>query len=332
MVTLNNTFDAARRMNVAMNAADRSLEKLSSGQRINRAADDAAGLSISEKLRTQVRGLHQASQNLQDAINIVRIGEEGTAGLFPILQRMRELVVQAANSTRSPEELGAIQGEIDEIRALAVTAFGLGKESRMDFDGNPSDRRLDFQVGANFGETITVDYNGLRDTLLSLVVQSYGFDDLVNSEFQDFAKARFGDPLPAGTDLVPNPLPGFGSFPPGTTYSQAFPKGIQVDPFSQANVDQAFNVIDTHFGGLKQQIAYLGSMENALTNQLNVAMSGGENQAVAESRIRDTDMASEMSERLRALVVGNAALAITALNNQKASNVLQLVRGDLINT
>lgn len=330
MVTVNQSFNGAARINRAQNIADKSLEKLSSGLRINRAQDDAAGLSISEKLRTQVKGLNQAAQNIQDAINIVRIGEEGTAGLFPIIQRMRELVVQAANSTRGPDELSAIQGEIDEIRALAIEAFEIARGARLDFDGDPMDRRLDFQVGANHGETITVDYNPLRDTLIKFIVQTYGFEDLAASPYQDFAERRFGDPLPQPTDLVPDPLPGFGSFPPGTTFAQAFPKQVIVDPFSEQNVARSFDVLDSNFGELKQHVAYLGAMNNTLAHQLEVAMSGKENQAAAESRIRDVDMASEMSERMRALVIGNAAIAMAGQANFTGQTVLQLVRGDLI--
>src|SRR3712207_4052921 len=87
----------------------KTQERLSSAQRINRASDDAAGLGIAESMRTQVRGNAQAARNIQDGINIVRIGMQGTESGLGILQRLRELVVKAGNDTYSPEDLGAIQ-------------------------------------------------------------------------------------------------------------------------------------------------------------------------------------------------------------------------------
>ena len=99
---------------IAANKA-RTSERLSSGYRINRAADDAAGLSISQKMRAQIRGLNQANENIQDGINFVQVGESGMQEVHDILQRIRELSVQAANDTNTAGDRMAIQLEIDAL-------------------------------------------------------------------------------------------------------------------------------------------------------------------------------------------------------------------------
>src|SRR5690554_3308096 len=105
-----------RQLGMANAAGSRSMEKLSSGYRINRAGDDAAGLSISEKMRGQIRGLTQASRNAQDGISLIQTAEGALNETHAILQRMRELVVQAGNAgTLASEDLQAIQDEIEQL-------------------------------------------------------------------------------------------------------------------------------------------------------------------------------------------------------------------------
>jgi flagellin len=98
-------------------ATEKSLEKLSSGLRINRAGDDAAGLAISEKMRAQIRGLEQATRNAQDGISLIQTAEGGLNETHSILQRMRELAVQAANDTLTPDDRGSINTEIAELKS-----------------------------------------------------------------------------------------------------------------------------------------------------------------------------------------------------------------------
>ena len=141
------------------------MEKLSSGFRINRAADDAAGLSISEKMRSQIRGLKQASRNAQDGISLIQTAEGALNETHSILQRMRELVVQAGSvGTNQPEDLTAIQDEIDELIAelngiSERTAFN-GKTL---LDGSlTSDNVLTFQIGANQNQAKTLEIGDMR--------------------------------------------------------------------------------------------------------------------------------------------------------------------------
>src|SRR4051812_2776429 len=126
-----NSFYASQ-ASVQSDKVSKSMEKLSSGKRVNGAADDAAGLSIAEGMRAQVLGSQQATRNIQDAINLVKIGEDGVAGLFPVMQRMRELIVQAANGSYTDQDRSSMQDEMDQLKNLIPQAFYVAHEARVD--------------------------------------------------------------------------------------------------------------------------------------------------------------------------------------------------------
>ena len=109
-------MNANRMLNVTTSAQSKSTEKLSSGYKINRAADDAAGLSISEKMRSQIRGLNKASSNAQDGISLIQTAEGALNESHSILQRMRELAVQAANGTETNDDREAVNNEISQLQ------------------------------------------------------------------------------------------------------------------------------------------------------------------------------------------------------------------------
>ncbi len=139
----------------------KAVEKLSSGQRINRAADDAAGLSISEKMRSQIRGLNRASTNAQDGVSLIQSAESALNEYQNILQRMRELSVQANNGVNQQEDLDAIGQEVSQLtseldRIATTTEFN----NKTLFDGSQTE--LNFQVGANAEQKITVAINDMQ--------------------------------------------------------------------------------------------------------------------------------------------------------------------------
>ena len=154
-------FNAYRNLNVTDNAMGKSLEKLSSGLRINRAADDAAGLAISEGLRSQIGGLKVAVRNSLDGISVVQTAEGALTETHSILQRMRDLAVQASNDgaltntdkAKADEEFQALAKELDDI--ASKTTFNGTKL----LDGSYSSKG--FQVGANAGETLTVSVGNM---------------------------------------------------------------------------------------------------------------------------------------------------------------------------
>lgn len=298
-----------------------SLEKLSSGLRTNRAADDAAGLSISERLRAQVIGASQAGRNIQDAMSVVRIGLDGVQGLLGPLHRIRELVVQAGNSTNGPSQLQAIQQEIDQQKQLVVEAYQLAQKANLDLGGPPGSRILTFQVGANQDDTVTFNYTGLRDTMFKLTAHLFGYQELYNSELAGTLALQLG-----------------GFAPPPNPFTQALvPKVIDVTV--PGGVNQALLAIDGAFNGaaatptlglpatdgLLIELAKLGAVHNRLEHAYNVVKIGQENQAAAESRIRDVDMAGEMTSFTRGQLMQQSSLAMIAQANVRLGTMRSLI-------
>ncbi|QNO16632.1 flagellin Hag [Alkalicella caledoniensis] len=170
------SMNAHRQLNINNNNGARSMEKLSSGMRINRAGDDAAGLSISEKMRGQIRGLKQASRNAQDGISMIQTAEGALNESHAILQRMRELVVQAGNGTNESEDLTAIQNELTAlIEELGGETTSKGISDRTQFNGQDlldgslaGASGIDFQIGANSGQQVTLSIADMSASGLSV--------------------------------------------------------------------------------------------------------------------------------------------------------------------
>ena len=172
----------------------KSMQRLSTGLRINHAADDAAGLAISESMRGQIRGLQQAQRNIQDGVSLVQTAEGGLDEVHSMLQRIRELAVQYNNGTLSDANHTAIQSEVnqlkDEIERIGTSAKFNGV-TLLDADGSS----VTFQVGANDGEQISV-------ALISLGKELGSYTDL--------ATATLGD-IDAAIDAVSKARAGFGA-------------------------------------------------------------------------------------------------------------------------
>ncbi len=164
------SMNAHRQLGINQANSSKSMEKLSSGFRINRAADDAAGLSISEKMRGQIRGLKQASRNAQDGISLIQTAEGALNETHSILQRMRELVNQAGNTgTNEPEDLNAIQAELDELVAEINgikdrTAFN----GKVLMAGSYAASGLKFQIGANSTQSMVLKINNMSASALTV--------------------------------------------------------------------------------------------------------------------------------------------------------------------
>ena len=161
-------MNAQRQMYKTSTAQAKSTEKLSSGLRINRAGDDAAGLAISEKMRGQISGLNQASRNAQDGISLIQTAEGAMDEQHSMLQRMRELSVQAANGTNTDADKGEIQAEINQL-AEEITAITEKTEfnTKKLLNGGLN-KGITFQVGANAGQTIKVSVASMTAKNLSV--------------------------------------------------------------------------------------------------------------------------------------------------------------------
>lgn len=152
-----------RQLGITTNGLQKSTEKLSSGYKINRAADDAAGLSISEKMRNQIRGLNKASDNAQDGISLVQTAEGALNEVHSMLQRMSELAVQASNDTNQTVDRAALQSEVAQLqqeisRVADTTQFNKQNILNGDF------QKKNLQVGANAGQSIGVSITGIKTT------------------------------------------------------------------------------------------------------------------------------------------------------------------------
>ncbi|CAN2248278.1 flagellin Hag [Bacillus vallismortis] len=284
------------------NAAQKNMEKLSSGLRINRAGDDAAGLAISEKMRGQIRGLEMASKNSQDGISLIQTAEGALTETHSILQRVRELVVQAGNTgTQDTTDLGAIQDEIDSlVEELGGGTNANGISDRTEFNGkkllngdfNSTDgKELTFQIGANGGQQLSVHIEDMSAKAIGKVDETSGAL-VTGKSVQDINVKNF-ETIKAGEDG------GFND--------------------QLAIVDGAINTVS-------KQRSELGAVQNRLEHTINNLGASGENLTAAESRIRDVDMAKEMSEFTKNNILSQASQAMLAQANQQPQNVLQLLR------
>ena len=264
-------MNSYRNLSVTEGQMAKSLEKLSSGFRINRAADDAAGLAISEGLRSQVGGLKVAVRNAQDGVSLVQTAEGALTEVHSILQRMRDLAVQGANegaqSTESydalSKELSSLSEELDRIGA--TTKFNGNQLLDGSFSGV-------FHVGAG---------TAAEDSITVAVATAVG------STLLGAASTTLTDAATSKTLITA--------------------------------VDTAINSVSTVRSGL-------GALQNRFEhtiNNLNVAV---ENLSASESRIRDTDMASEMVNFTRAQILSQAGTAMLAQANQAPQGVLRLLQ------
>lgn len=262
-----------RQLGITTSAQAKSTEKLSSGYKINRAADDAAGLSISEKMRSQIRGLNKASSNAQDGVSLVQTAEGALNETHSILQRMNELATQAANGTNTSVDRSAIRAELDQLkseinRIQSTTQFNTMNLLDGTFSGEKNQMKL--QVGALSGQSI-------------------------NFSIANMCASRIG-----------------------------LDKKLSVSTFSKAgdymkSVQHAIEVVS------KQRSA-MGAIQNRLEHTIANLDTTSENTQSAESRIRDTDMASEMVTYSKNNILAQAGQSMLAQANQSTQGVLSLLQ------
>lgn len=386
-------MNANRQLGVTSGAQAKSAEKLSSGYKINRAGDDAAGLKISEKMRSQIRGLNKASDNAQDGISLIQTAEGALNESHSILQRMNELAVQGANDTNQSIDRDAINQELDALteelnRISETTQFN--KQNLL--DGNFKDKNL--QVGANAKQKIAISidcmnadalglgketvkqggntpkkvvYNGMSFTYvkgdnvatnkakaisafqksISKKIGSEGnfiaqYDDTTGSIYYkatiDGKEKRFADASTARTSyladqkaIVSKAINDDFQKYVKTSKASATAGGngeirnkARVDDYEAANntityVQNAINTVST-------QRSALGALQNRLEHTVANLDNVSENTQSAESRIRDTDMASEMVQYSKNNILAQAGQSMLAQANQSTQGVLSLLQ------
>lgn len=386
-------MNSNRQLGVTSGAQAKSAEKLSSGYKINRAGDDAAGLKISEKMRSQIRGLDKASDNAQDGISLIQTAEGALNESHSILQRMNELAVQGANDTNQSIDRDAINQELDALteelnRISETTQFN--KQNLL--DGNFKDKNL--QVGANAKQKIAISidcmnadalglgketvkqggntptkvvYNGMSFTydkgddvatnkanaisaFQKSILQKVGsagnfiaqYDDTTGSIYYkatiDGKEKRFASATTAQKSyladqkaIVSKAINDDFQKYVKTSKASATTGGngeirnkARVDDYEAANntityVQNAINTVST-------QRSALGALQNRLEHTVANLDNVSENTQSAESRIRDTDMASEMVQYSKNNILAQAGQSMLAQANQSTQGVLSLLQ------
>ena len=290
----------------------KSTEKLSSGYKINRAADDAAGLSISEKMRRQIRGLTQASANAEDGISCVQTAEGALNEVHDMLQRMNELAVKGENGTLTSVDRGYIKDEIAQLmseidRVQSTTTFN--EQSLL--DGSFTGKGL--QVGAEAGQHIDISIKSMSMKGLAEVA--------TNTKTSYYALDTNGKPAAtqsAMTTAKANDL--ISIFTAGKTASGTAHTYATAQDFASLNafVKSALQTVST-------QRSALGAVQNRLEHTINNLDNVVENTTSAESAIRDTDMATEMVKFSNNNILTQAGQAMLAQANQSNQGVLSLL-------
>ena len=286
----------------------KSTEKLSSGYKINRAADDAAGLSISEKMRKQIRGLTQASSNAQDGISAVQTAEGALNEVQDMLQRINELAVKGENGTLTTQDRSYIGSEVSQLmteidRVKETTTFN--EQSLLN---GKFAKGVDLQVGAesNSNNKITVKIKDLS-------VSKLGADTFVAKKASAGTATKFA----AAKDVT-------DAFKQFSTYSSADKVGtkqITSSMFAGLNVWAKAALQD-----ISEQRSDLGAIQNRLEHTINNLDNVVENTTSAESAIRDTDMATEMVKYSNNNILSQAGQAMLAQSNQANQGVLSLLQ------
>ena len=304
------SMNANRQLGIVGNNLTKSTEKLASGYRVNRAADDAAGLAISEKMRAQVRGLNRASDNAQDGISLIQTAEGAMDQQHAILQRTRELIVQASNTgVLDGSKENDFQKIQDEITALKTEYTRISTDTEFNkkklLDGSYQDQYL--QVGANKDQNIKVSI------------------DAVKWELKDFMKdGSFVDSFKTEKDYdVIN-----GSFikTDGDKFGYADTSSVKVASGNGEAFSALIQDVDNMIKSVSTERSKLGAVQNRLEYTVKVDDNTAENMQSAESRIRDTDMADEMTRYSKESILQQAATSMLAQANQSNQGVLSLLQ------
>jgi len=309
MSTINtniSSLNAQRNMTKSAGDLSTSMQRLSSGLRVNSSKDDAAGMSIATKMDSQIRGMSQASRNANDGISMIQTADGALSNISDALQRMRELAVQAANGTNDTDEKANITTEMtalnEEIGRIA---------SNTKFNGTAllttEGAKKDIQVGADAGQKISVAfapktaYAGLSmvaDTALAGGSAATSGADTTWGTADDVAAVDATHAVAGGLNVAN-----------ATTAA----KTIQ-------NIDNALKALNT-------ERASLGTAQNRMSYAISNLGTSIENQSAAKSRIMDTDYASETSKLSRAQILQQAGTAMLAQANSAPNNVMSLLRG-----
>lgn len=357
MAVINSNSAALRAQNAARLASkdlSQAMERLSSGNRISSASDDAAGLAISNSMTSQITGMNQAIRNANDGISLVQTADGALDEVTHMIQRIRELAVQSASGTYSDDDRANMQAEVSALTAqigntLSDTTFNGVKL----FDTSPATivdgstiitsggMRTGIQVGANAGDTINIDVGNIPmsfdrvDYYDDGAVATYAdssqthlitFDDYVSGS------KRAGQSLTKddiGTTVSQQPGDQWNVIDPAPYHKEAISDFSLSDEFDVSNpyrADNTMNRADQMLSTIGTVRAELGASESRLNSVVNSLTSGVTNLTDARSAIADTDFSQETTALTRAQIINQAATAMLAQANQTPQQVLKLLQ------
>ena len=295
----------------AANQLQMSMERLSSGKRINSAKDDAAGLAIATKMTAQIRGLNAAARNANDGVSLTQTAEGALGQISNIVQRIRELAVQSANGTVTNADRTGLDNEsralLDQIDTIATTTNFNGVtllNGTTDFDGaagsNAIGNVVTIQTGINASDTVAVNVG--NSTTAALNIQKAA----AVGTFVTGTRA-------AGADTI------FGNGDDTGVYGE-------IDLSTAANASSSLAVLDAALNTIAANRASLGASQNRLQVTVDNITSTVTNLTEARSRIEDVDFSAETTNLAKAQILSQASTAMIAQANQAQQGVLSLIR------
>ena len=310
----------------------RNIERLSTGFRINRAADDAAGLSIAQKLTSRVQGFEKAKQNAADGISLLQTTEGALGIIQENMQRIRELIVQGINGTYSASEKDALQREINErVRVIddvaGSTEFnGIPLLTGNNFAISGTNSDVILQTGSDSGQTTTISFASgttLPNKGININVdqQTTAAPNVINGELVEGINATLNFALSelhiagaTGVDSLAVQDARFGGA-----------ANISISPAATSPI--TLNDIDTMISNLSRMRSELGAIQNALDSKIGYLDIARENAEAARSRIKDVDVAKESSILVKNQILQQSAAAMLAQANSAPEIALQLLQG-----
>ena len=285
-----------------------TLERLSSGSRINSASDDPAGLAISSKLTSQIRGLDQAAKNANDAISMVQTADGAMIEVTNMLQRMRELTVQAATGTNTSSELTVLNTEFESLEAeIHSISTNTQWNGRNILDGSLGE--VSFHVGANTNQTVSITFADLNTDFGTTEASQAGSSSTASGAldiFTNLARTTADDDSNSGNDT-----------------DEVIDLAAQVITGNSQSTTLGY--IDTAITRVNSHRATLGAMVNRLEFAVDNLNNISTNTSISRSRIMDTNYAEETSKLARTQIIQQAAIAVLAQANQHQKMVLSLL-------
>ncbi|MDB9969383.1 flagellin [Porticoccaceae bacterium] len=297
-------------------AMSQSMERLSTGQRINSASDDAAGLAIASKMTSQIRGLDQAVRNGNDAISMIQTADGAMVEVTNMLQRMREVTVQAASGTNTTDDLAALN---IEFKALGAQIDEIAKNTEWNgmkmLDGSAGS--ITFQVGAGASQTISVEFADLNT--------NFG-DPTANSGADQATKA--GKTANAADDLDIFTNLSTANASTDSVTGDGVLEAVDLDSLVITGSAHATTLgyLDTALDRINSHRATLGATVNRLEYAVDNLANVSQNASASRSRVQDANYATESTELARTQIIQQAGTAMLAQANQQSQSVLALLK------